>query len=334
MSKHLIHIIGTQPLFSATWDSLRHPPPRPHAVPSLPLRASQHGAHASSIASLDTISPSNGSLDDGGALSRPHHGGPVAPSASDSPELSGPLGQSLDQLAEQLSSSTLFGGTAATPANTLMSRTVAGASLGSEDTYRLGLSFGTGRAQVAARQQQQLGELAAMSELLAARLELLGVGHLGSEGDGVGRGDADATDSQASHLRGAGGGGGGGGGGSGMSSANFSPRLDPPGVASAATAMSRYNYNSLRLSSPGPTAPTARTLLWAGAAEGLARSLTGALGGVGGGTGSVATTPGTAAVLGGALGSTTRSAADSPLMGSANAEALAGFILPQQVQLV
>ncbi|GIL77865.1 hypothetical protein Vretifemale_7333, partial [Volvox reticuliferus] len=301
-------------------------------VPYSPLRdVLQTEAQVSSITSLEPLSASHGSLDDV----------PMPRIETESPDLSGPLGRGLDQLAEQLSSSTIFDTNAAiTPANTLMSRAVVGASLGSEDATAL---MSRGRVSAVAARQQQLGELAAMSEMLAARLEALGLGQ--STGSAVGgRGEAgDIADSQASGgLR-----VGGADSASLMSSANFSPRLNAPadagGFVAAATAaagaaagggVAMPRQASLRLSPSMAAAPSSRALMWAGAAEGLARSLTGTRAGGGGGGGGVpATMPGAGIGLtgiGGGLSSTARSAADTPLLGSANAEALAGLTLPQQ----
>ncbi|GIL50041.1 hypothetical protein Vafri_6355 [Volvox africanus] len=237
-------------------------------VPYSPLRdVLQTEAQVSSIASLEPLSASNASLDD--VL--------IPRMETDSPDLSGPLGRGLDQLAEQLSGSTIFDTDAITPANTLMSRTVVGTSLGSEDTFGL---MSRGRVSAVAARQQQLGELAAMSEMLAARLEALGLGQ--STGSAVGGRlePGDVADSQASgSVR-----TGGVDAASLMSSVNFSPRVNAPV-------------------------------------------------GAGGGGGVTAAVPGAGVGLmgmGGGLSSTTRSAADTPLLGSANAEALAGLTLPQQ----
>ncbi|GIL50037.1 hypothetical protein Vafri_6355 [Volvox africanus] len=307
-------------------------------VPYSPLRdVLQTEAQVSSIASLEPLSASNASLDD--VL--------IPRMETDSPDLSGPLGRGLDQLAEQLSGSTIFDTDAITPANTLMSRTVVGTSLGSEDTFGL---MSRGRVSAVAARQQQLGELAAMSEMLAARLEALGLGQ--STGSAVGGRlePGDVADSQASgSVR-----TGGVDAASLMSSVNFSPRVNAPvgaggfvaAAAAAAAAASAAaasgggaavsRQTSLRLSPSMAAAPGSRALMWAGAAEGLARSLTGTRtggGGGGGGGGVTAAVPGAGVGLmgmGGGLSSTTRSAADTPLLGSANAEALAGLTLPQQ----
>ncbi|EFJ52799.1 hypothetical protein VOLCADRAFT_86130 [Volvox carteri f. nagariensis] len=273
----------------------------------VPLRdPMQPEGQVSSIASLEPLSASNGSFADV----------PPPRVEVDSPDLSGPLGRGLDLLAEQLSSSTVFdSAAAATPANTLMSRTAVGASLGSED-YAFGL-LGHGRNATAAARQAQLGELAAMSEMLAARLDALGLGQMGGGG---------MTDSQGSGgFRGVR--GGGVEGTSLMNSANLSPRVDMPGGGG----MTLRQGTAARLSPLAVASPTTRTMQWAGAAEGLARSLTGA--GLGGAAaaGSMATTPRPGlGIVGGGLGSTTRSAADTPLLGSTNADALAGLTMPPQ----
>ncbi|KAG2438502.1 hypothetical protein HXX76_005053 [Chlamydomonas incerta] len=156
----------------------------------------------------------------------------------------------------------------------------------------------------------QLGELAHISNVLNARLEELGLGS--SQASGLGS------------ATGTGGGGSAGGGGpSRQQSSALSPSVAPTGPSVA-------HWGAGPGSASGRVGSNASAFVaFAGSGAGGSGTSAGAggRGGAGAGGGSI-----NRAASGGAgvLGSSLRSAADTPLLGSANADALLGVTLPLQ----